>query len=477
MKFSVISSLIIVGITVVIATLQGQRLGDLSDENKSLEEKAYELGVPIDGSQVAKSTASNGEAVAGKGEQGNNAGTVVVSPEMESDAQAFTDELIAFAVKMREWQKNGGEPPASAKKEMFAFMGRFLELDPNLLPIVIAQIRSTTDLDEEEKRGIVGFSFMMLSQNAPEAALNLYINSKDMVEDERMAQHMVGLALASWAGKEPAAAMAWLDQHRDTLPAQAADGARMLAIGHTFKTEPRLAMRMSLKLEREQLLEMAGGLHKIIVKPDEQLSMLRSIQGQLGDLPSVINDEVIENASNEQVLRGGILMGIGQAIAGDSFERANEFLDSANLSPIETNIVALGVSEAANDLKDHASWLTWIDSNAAPEQREKATTEIVEQWTNDDFRSTAAWIGTQPQGHLRDRATYTFAQTVAPHEPDQAANWALALPASEERTVLLQNIHTHWQGKDPAAAQVFAVAQGLQTNTAPEVANPNVREQ
>jgi hypothetical protein len=92
-------------------------------------------------------------------------------------------------------------------------------------------------------------------------------------------------------------------------------------------------------------------------------------------------------------------------------------------------------------MRNPGAWLGWVDANTPPEQRENATSQVVRRWTNNDFRATAAWIGEQPPSPLRDRATRTFAEAVAPHEPDTAANWALTLPASEDRTNLLRNIH------------------------------------
>ncbi len=56
---------------------------------------------------------------------------------------------------------------------------------------------------------------------------------------------------------------------------------------------------------------------------------------------------------------------------------------------------------------------------------------------------------------------YAFTETVTPHEPASAADWALTLPPSQECTELLQNIHRHWQGKDEDTATAFAPEQGL----------------
>jgi hypothetical protein len=120
-----------------------------------------------------------------------------------------------------------------------------------------------------------------------------------------------------------------------------------------------------------------------------------------------------------------------------------------------------GLTSNARDLQDPGSWLPWIDEHSPPAERDQSVSTVVRTWTETDFRATADWIAEQPQGPLRERSTFTFAETVAPHEPASAAQWALTLPPSEERTALLQDIHGQWQGKDKDAAAAFAAQQGL----------------
>ena len=59
-------------------------------------------------------------------------------------------------------------------------------------------------------------------------------------------------------------------------------------------------------------------------------------------------------------------------------------------------------------------------------------------------------------------AVRAYAKTVAPYEPQTAANWALTLPAGDERTGLLKTIHGHWKSQDEAAAARFAEQHGLE---------------
>ena len=63
-------------------------------------------------------------------------------------AKAFAKELFDFATKMREWEEAGEEPPADTKRQVFAFLNRFMNLDPAVMPYLIEEIRANKDVRE-----------------------------------------------------------------------------------------------------------------------------------------------------------------------------------------------------------------------------------------------------------------------------------------------------------------------------------------
>ncbi|NIP98964.1 MAG: hypothetical protein GWO24_38430 [Akkermansiaceae bacterium] len=198
---------------------------------------------------------------------------------------------------------------------------------------------------------------------------------------------------------------------------------------------------------------------------ENQLELLRSLGDELAPLPadpSRITKEFIDTASKDQLLRGGLLVALGGTLARQPFESASLILESAELGRVETIAVAKGIAEQADSLEDPGSWIGWLHANSLEADREENVSNVVRRWTSNDFRATASWIGRQPPGPLRERATRSFAETVAPHEPASAAEWALTLPASQQRTDLLRSIHARWKGKDEEAAAAFAARHGLE---------------
>lgn len=466
MKFSLLASLAIIAVTVAIALSQGKRLQDLQQDETELEERALALGLALDDSTVAKSGRDPSGRLDAREAGGKSSGPTAVVPaggdDPEEIAREFAEELFTLAAKMKEVQETGGPPSMEMQKELFGFLARFMELDAEVIPHLIAEVRSTDRFEEHEKRGIMMMSFMTMAKNSPEAALNLYINSGDLLGGD--AKQAVGGALGSWAAQDPRAALDWIDRHVADLPEDSVGDARKLAIANAFKSDPRFATEQTLDLEKSEVLQLSQQLGRILPTAQEHLKLLQDLQGTLGDLPSdpgKLNQEGLEAASKDQVLHAGLLIGLGGSLARQPFDSARELLDQADLSTVEKMAVAKGVAGNATELQNPGEWITWVDANSPASEREGATAGIIKDWTKKDFRSAAEWIGGQPQGSLRDEATYSFAQTVAPHEPASAADWALELPPSERRQGLLTEILSHWQKREPDAAAAFATEQGI----------------
>jgi hypothetical protein len=75
---------------------------------------------------------------------------------------------------------------------------------------------------------------------------------------------------------------------------------------------------------------------------------------------------------------------------------------------------------------------------------------LVEQWTRNDYKAAGEWIGTLADGPAKNAAIKSFAKTVAPYEPEAAAQWANSLPAGKERDEVLRTIGAQKKKDAPA---------------------------
>ncbi len=459
MKFSTVATILIVAIAAILALFQHGRITELRADNTKLVTRAVALGIPVetDGSPSGKSDAGNAGPSGFASRTGGGGATGSSAARHRAEAKTFANELFAMMRKMKEIREGGGRLALDAEREAMAFFQRFLDLDPAVMPHLIQEIRDRQDITDDEKREILAVSFMSLAQNSPESALNLYIDSKDLITDKGSGEKMLEMALAGWASKDPAAVLAWLETNGADLPSDVRSVGRRGAIANVFRTDPGLAIDMTLKLPGEESWKIAEGISSFVREPAEQLELLRTLDAKLGE--STAGSNGAENPG--QLLRLGLLNVVGSTLARQSFSAASEFIASANLSVADHEQLAHGMVETMHAVKEPGVWLPWIYENLPAEKRDNNVTTVVRNWTLKDFQSTADWIGTQPAGALRDQSTRAFAETVAPQEPASAAEWALTLPPSEQRTELLLKIRDHWQSKDEAAAAAFAIEHGL----------------
>lgn len=461
MKLSLLSSLLIILGTIVVAVLQSGRIDSLDKEQAVLEGEARALGIPLTTGRSAKSPDRSAPA----GSYRASAATRAAELEAEEEGKAFAQELIAFWRKMEAMQKTGKEPTLEQQREIFDFLNRFLSLEAAAIPHLMAEIRDFDEMDANIKREILGMALTTMAQSAPEKAMELYINSGDLFEDDRRTAHIIARTLGAWSAQDPRAALDWLDLNSASLDAGTVAEARKTAIAQAFAADPQFAAAAALKLEKEQILAVSQQLGPTLRTPEHHLDLLSSLQDSLapleGDLPT-LDESALADASPQQVLRGGLLLGFGSSLATESFESARTLLESADLSTTDRSLLAAGLVRNARQMTDPGAWLPWLHEHGSQVSGQDPVSSVVKSWTQNDFRSAADWIGSQEPGPLRESATRSFAETVAPHEPASAAEWALTLPPSEDRTELLQNIQNIWAKKDTEAAAAFAARHGLQ---------------
>ena len=66
---------------------------------------------------------------------------------------------------------------------------------------------------------------------------------------------------------------------------------------------------------------------------------------------------------------------------------------------------------------------------------------------------------TAPAGPIKEIATISYLETVAPYDPEVAAQWAATLSA-DMRASSMRNIYESLKRKDEAAAEDFATRHG-----------------
>ena len=340
------------------------------------------------------------------------------------EAKSFAKELIAFAKKMKEYENEGGIPDPEHQKQIMETIGRFMELSPAQIKVVIAEMKDSPDLDDEMRRNIVGFSVMMLANDQPEAAIAIYTESSDIKGLGDMGSHVVTNALSKWAEKDPLAAMEWMKKNSEKHADLVTESTKAAILAGAAKQDPKLALGLVDELGlKENQHHVADGLANSARTAEERSALLGLLRGE----------------KDRAVLTDTTLMRLGGQLSNEGFDSSQAWLDSAKLSEKEAGAIAMGVTSWQAGA-DTGKWLEWMNGNVPEDTLKAKTDDLVEQWTRNDYKAAGEWIGTLSDGTAKNAAIKSFARTVAPYEPESAIQWANSLPAGKERDELLKTI-------------------------------------
>lgn len=379
----------------------------------------------------------------------------------ESDVKLFARELILFIIEMKAREQNPapGGPDAEQQKRTMKMLSRFLELGESDLRLVISEVKSSAALEDKAKREVLGMTIMMLGQTNPEASLQLFSESRGFLGAEgSMAKQMAGMSLGTWAEKDPAAAMAWMDktENADLVT----DDTRRMALAGMARNHPALALQrlQANPGEKENADSATASMIGSAAKPEDRAALLAAAKAAIND-PSLLGDSKEKQRAVQ--IQQGILGGIGQSLSNGSFEESVAWMNQSGLSPEDQYEVTRQVAGSLWG-KDPAPWLGWIGQEVTePEKLKELSGQIVPSWTQQDFNGVGEWINSREEGVLRTEVTRSFASSLQEKEPEAAARWALTLPDSGDRNTLLQSIHEKWRIRDEAAAAAFAAENGL----------------
>ena len=305
----------------------------------------------------------------------------------QATVRAIAREIIAFAKEQKEQQKSGTQMDAAAKKRAMAVFEKLMDLKEADFAILLDEVRSDPSLPAQAKGELIGMSVMMLAQQNPRSALQLVLDSKDMLKDNPGMSYMAGMAIGRLAETDPAAAFAWMEEHKDS----------------GFVND----------MARQQAL---AALRKVTADP-----------------PAPGTEKKVES------LRDSVLAGIGSQLVSGGFDTAAPWLESSTLTPQEKSKVLNGVTGGLYGT-DPTPWLGWMQKNLPADQLEEHTNGISRQWTQRDYNAVGTWLNTQPAGPAKDAATLSFAETLLPHEPEAAQRWIDTLPAGEKKDLLLEQL-------------------------------------
>jgi len=435
MKISIALSVLILAIGLATGFMHQRQLTILRQDREKLAAQALKLGLHVD------SPAQSGQPKITKRQR----------EERDNQTRSVSSQIIAFARTMEEHDKNGSDSDAAFQKQGMELMERLMDLDPEQLKLVIDSLRADQGISEDTRRDMIGFSIIMLAEDHPAAALSLFTASSDLMDDSDMGQQVIISSLGKWAKEDPRAALAWIEENSKNHPELADDDTKCSVLSGAAQTNPKLAFQLLSELG---LKEMSGAIQSITEAgktPEERAAILTAFRAHVAG----INNPAELDAQREEALGG-----LARTISGESFDSVTKWVASQNLSPEESDQFAGGISYDTTKAET-GKWIEWMSKTLPPDKLGERVGDLVGQWTQQDYLSAGKWLSAEPEGPAKTAAVKSYAETVAEYEPLVAAQWAMTMPAGQEREDTLKSIYENWPNKDAAAKAAFAAEHGI----------------
>ena len=436
MKASLLLTAAILGAAALAGWLQHRAAATGLAERDQLRAEVVRLGIDPD---WLTAQASPGTLTPWKSSQVlAKADATAALAAREASVRAIAKEIIAFSIKFRGVENMDPE----AKKRAMAVFEKLMDLKEADFAILLDEVRSDPSLPAQAKGELIGMSVMMLAQQNPRSALQLVLDSKDLLKDNPGMSYMAGMAIGRLAETDPAAAFAWMEEHKDSGFVN--DMARQQALAGLAKADPERALRNILDQKSDPDDEnnrfgsarFAGS----IAQGANRDTLLAALRKVTADPPAPGAEKKVTE------LRQVVLAGIGSQLARGGLETAAPWLESATLSAEEKTQVLNGVAGGLYSA-DPTPWLGWMQKNLPADQVTTHTDSIIRQWTQRDFNAVGTWLNIQPAGPAKDAATFSFAETLLPHEPEAAQRWIDTLPAGEKKDRLLEQLQKKPEAK------------------------------
>jgi hypothetical protein len=433
MKLSIALSVLILALGVGLGFRDHQRLQAVREIHRGLVAEASVLG-------VSTAPAAAEEPRVTKRERQNR----------ELIARDVAAEFVAFGKEMKAHEQAGGGE--SMQPRIMEMMGLLLSLDASQVKMLIAELRASTELEDEMRQGLIGFSIMSLASDHPQAALAIFTESADLFEGGGMGAQVISSALSRWAKDDPMAALDWVRTNAEKHPNLVTESAKRGLITGAALQDPKLAFSLIGELG---LKESSSAVHSILSAAKTFEARSATLVALREYLPGVAEDERRDAAGNA-------FRTLGDQLAREDFESATLWIEQEKLSGVEIGELAAGLHSITGPAT--GQWIEWLGEKMPPEKLVDQVSGMVLRWTEHDYLAAGKWLAAAPEGPTKAASVKSYASTIARYEPEVAAQWAMTMPAGKARTETIRAIHTNWPRKTPAdeeAAAAFARKHGI----------------
>lgn len=449
MKVSILLAVIILAVGLVAGLMHQEQLTRLREDRERLATRAAELGIHVESRSTADLRKPAGRHQAGRGHQ-----TLPV-----------LDQISAYRRAMEELRLTGDDCGPALQNQGFDLMERLMDLDPEEMKRVIDSLVAEKPLPEDaySRQEMIELSIRMLAEDHPDVALSLFTDSRRLIDELAHGDTLIKTTLAHWARKDPLAALDWIRENSEDSPDVGRDELfhridRHEMIPSTLagaaQTDPELAFKLLSETgtDRAYAIGMIAGAAG---SPEDRTATLAAFRRYL----TSVSDPKERESLNKKVLGSFV-----ESLSRESFATATRWMAGQAFSAEERDELVRALPEEAT-IEESGKWIEWMAGALPPEKLGERVDRLIGAWAGKDCHEVAKWLGGQPDGTAKTAAIGAYARAAAQREPQSAVQWALTMPAGQEREDTLKRIYKTWHHEDPSAANAALQGMGLSVET------------
>lgn len=437
MKASIVISLLILAIGTMLGVNDHRRLVTVRAEHDNLVIVAKNAGILL-----SSEHSTEGLRLTKHGRD-----------DKEYSARQSAKYFISLVNELAAAEKTGKPSDEDMQEKVLEAMDRMMSLDAAQLKLLIAEFRSTPDLDDEWRRNLMSFTIMTLASNQPRAALSVIEEYSYMFKDSKTA--LISSSLSKWAKEDPMAALNWLRANSEKFPDIVNEDTKRGMISGAAANDPKLAFSLIRELDIKDLSSSINRIIDATHTPEDRTATLAALREHVASLINPIDSEVTSNLA---------VIKLAQSAAKDGFESGSKWIADAGFTPDQLKAIGTGAFSYTIKSEDTGKWVQWLGETMPNGKSDEGIRNIVSNWTQKDYQAAGKWLATTPNGPTKEASVRAYAETISKYDPDTAAQWAVTLPTGINRDEALRNIYRNWPKTDEtsqAAAEAFANQHGI----------------
>jgi hypothetical protein len=371
-----------------------------------------------------------------------------------------SSDLIALIREISANFESSGELDPTALAKLKDFEIRLKSLDAAQWRNFLVEIQAGKVFQEYGNANVIHSSILMQmgsyfrDSDQPQNLLTLSVEFKDLFKDNEKSLAGMATCLLLWTKKDPTAAVAWLRKNHLTFSGLADNNNvsnEMISI--VAMKNPLVAFQLIDELGIEDRNDSVSYIGQCAENVENRTAILAALHHYVSGLP--------EGEERDHALNAGVI-GLMESAMMQGFEVGTEWISHVGITPDQYILVFDKLAKNGSGFLGVSQWIDWLIPHLPQEQVAEKVSDLVTSWVKEDYKSAGEWISHNANGLVKNAAIHAYSYEVAAYEPTVAAQWAMTLPAGENRKKALEGVYENWLKTDAAGKEAFGKQHGFE---------------